>query len=35
MLAHKAEEEGVAAVEYIKKGYGHVNYGASKYTPFS
>jgi len=28
MLAHKAEEEGVAAVEYIHKGYGHVNYGA-------
>ena len=28
MLAHKAEEEGVAAIEYIKKGYGHVNYGA-------
>ncbi|KAG0647065.1 Dihydrolipoamide dehydrogenase [Hyphodiscus hymeniophilus] len=28
MLAHKAEEEGVAVVEYIKKGYGHVNYGA-------
>jgi len=28
MLAHKAEEEGVAAVEYIKKGFGHVNYGA-------
>ncbi|KAL1958515.1 hypothetical protein VTO42DRAFT_4379 [Malbranchea cinnamomea] len=28
MLAHKAEEEAVAAVEYIKKGYGHVNYGA-------
>lgn len=28
MLAHKAEEEGVAAVEYIKKGHGHVNYGA-------
>jgi dihydrolipoamide dehydrogenase len=28
MLAHKAEEEGVAAVEYITKGYGHVNYGA-------
>jgi dihydrolipoamide dehydrogenase len=27
MLAHKAEEEGVAAVEYITKGYGHVNYG--------
>ncbi|CAZ83659.1 unnamed protein product [Tuber melanosporum] len=28
MLAHKAEEEGIAAVEYIKKGYGHVNYRA-------
>ncbi|KAF1834323.1 dihydrolipoyl dehydrogenase [Decorospora gaudefroyi] len=28
MLAHKAEEEGVAAVEYIHKGHGHVNYGA-------
>ncbi|KAF1816143.1 dihydrolipoyl dehydrogenase [Eremomyces bilateralis CBS 781.70] len=28
MLAHKAEEEGVAAVEYITKGHGHVNYGA-------
>lgn len=28
MLAHKAEEEAVAAVEYIKKGYGHVNYAA-------
>lgn len=28
MLAHKAEEEGVACVEYIKKGFGHVNYGA-------
>jgi dihydrolipoamide dehydrogenase len=28
MLAHKAEEEGVAAAEYIKKGHGHVNYGA-------
>lgn len=28
MLAHKAEEEAVAAVEYIKKGHGHVNYGA-------
>ncbi|KAI0157034.1 dihydrolipoyl dehydrogenase mitochondrial precursor [Hypoxylon sp. FL1284] len=27
MLAHKAEEEAVAAVEYIKKGFGHVNYG--------
>ncbi|KAF3934276.1 hypothetical protein ABW19_dt0202825 [Dactylella cylindrospora] len=28
MLAHKAEEEGIAAAEYIKNGYGHVNYGA-------
>jgi len=28
MLAHKAEEEGVAAIEYITKEVGHVNYGA-------
>ncbi|MCJ1471585.1 dihydrolipoamide dehydrogenase precursor [Lambiella insularis] len=28
MLAHKAEEEGVAVVEFLKKGYGHVNYNA-------
>lgn len=28
MLAHKAEEEGVAVVEYIRKGFGHVNYNA-------
>ena len=28
MLAHKAEEEAVAAVEFITKGFGHVNYGA-------
>ncbi|GAA5989827.1 hypothetical protein JCM5350_002957 [Sporobolomyces pararoseus] len=27
MLAHKAEEEGIAAVEYIHSGFGHVNYG--------
>ncbi|ROW15731.1 hypothetical protein VPNG_02026 [Cytospora leucostoma] len=27
MLAHKAEEEAQAVVEYITKGYGHVNYG--------
>lgn len=27
MLAHKAEEEGIAAAEIIKTGYGHVNYG--------
>jgi dihydrolipoamide dehydrogenase len=26
MLAHKAEEEGVACVETIATGYGHVNY---------
>lgn len=28
MLAHKAEEEGVAVAEWIAKGYGHVNYDA-------
>ncbi|WRT65012.1 dihydrolipoyl dehydrogenase [Kwoniella shivajii] len=28
MLAHKAEEEGIAAVEIIKSGHGHVNYDA-------
>lgn len=28
MLAHKAEEEGVACVEGIVTGYGHVNYNA-------
>lgn len=28
MLAHKAEEEGVACVEGIATGVGHVNYGA-------
>jgi dihydrolipoamide dehydrogenase len=26
MLAHKAEEEGVAVAEFIVNGYGHVNY---------
>ena len=26
MLAHKAEDEGIAAVEYMKSGFGHVNY---------
>jgi dihydrolipoamide dehydrogenase len=26
MLAHKAEEEGIAAAEYIRSGHGHVNY---------
>jgi dihydrolipoamide dehydrogenase len=26
MLAHKAEEEGVACVEYLARGWGHVNY---------
>ncbi len=28
MLAHKAEEEGMACAEYIATGYGHVNYDA-------
>lgn len=28
MLAHKAEEEGVACVEHLYSGYGHVNYEA-------
>lgn len=28
MLAHKAEEEGIAAAEIIKHGHGHVNYAA-------
>jgi dihydrolipoamide dehydrogenase len=28
MLAHKAEDEGVACAEFIKSGYGHVNYDA-------
>lgn len=27
MLAHKAEEEGIAAAEFMKTGHGHVNYG--------
>ncbi|KAH9009251.1 dihydrolipoyl dehydrogenase [Lactarius hengduanensis] len=27
MLAHKAEEEGIAAVEYFYSGHGHVDYG--------
>ncbi|MEW4488129.1 dihydrolipoyl dehydrogenase [Thalassoglobus sp. JC818] len=28
MLAHKAEEEGLACVEQLYSGYGHVNYNA-------
>ena len=28
MLAHKAEEEGVACVEHMVTGYGHLNYDA-------
>lgn len=28
MLAHKAEEEGIAVAEMISKGHGHVNYEA-------
>lgn len=26
MLAHKAEEEGIACVEYLVNGSGHINY---------
>ena len=26
MLAHKAQEEGIACVEHLATGYGHVNY---------
>ena len=28
MLAHKAEEEGIAVAEYLATGWGHVNYDA-------
>src|SRR6185436_7688969 len=28
MLAHKAEDEGMACVEHIATGFGHVNYDA-------
>ncbi|MCI0541598.1 MAG: dihydrolipoyl dehydrogenase [Verrucomicrobiales bacterium] len=28
MLAHKAEEEGIACVEFVVKGYGHVDYNS-------
>jgi dihydrolipoamide dehydrogenase len=28
MLAHKAEEEGIACVEHLVTGHGHVNYEA-------
>ena len=28
MLAHKAEEEGIACVEFMATGFGHVNYNA-------
>src|SRR6187401_2829777 len=28
MLAHKAEDEGIACVEFLATGYGHVNYDA-------
>ena len=28
MLAHKAEEEGIACVEYLVKGHAHINYDA-------
>ena len=26
MLAHKAEEEGIACVEHLVKGHSHINY---------
>jgi len=26
MLAHKAEEDGVGVVDFIKEGYGHVDW---------
>ncbi|KAK9324948.1 hypothetical protein V1517DRAFT_316169 [Lipomyces orientalis] len=35
MLAHKAEEEGIAAVEYIKYGHGHVNYGVIPFVMYT
>lgn len=28
MLAHKAEEEGIAVAEYLAGGHGHVNYNS-------
>jgi dihydrolipoamide dehydrogenase len=28
MLAHKAEEEGIACIEHLVKGYGHVDYAS-------
>jgi dihydrolipoamide dehydrogenase len=28
MLAHKAEEEGIACVEFLAQGYGHVDYNS-------
>ncbi len=28
MLAHKAEEEGIACIEKMSTGHGHINYGA-------
>src|ERR1043166_4044735 len=28
MLAHKAEEEGIACVEFLARGYGHVDYNS-------
>lgn len=35
MLAHKAEDEGAAAVEDIFKGYSHVNYDAIPYVIYT
>jgi dihydrolipoamide dehydrogenase len=35
MLAHKAEEEAVACVEHMVKGYGHVDYNAIAYVVYT
>jgi dihydrolipoamide dehydrogenase len=35
MLAHKAEEEGVACVEMMATGYGHVNYDAVSFVVYT
>lgn len=35
MLAHKAEEEGVAAVEHMATGYGHVGYDSVAYIVYT
>lgn len=35
MLAHKAEDEGVAAAEHLVSGHGHVNYGAIPFVVYT